>query len=421
MRHIGLLFFLLLPACKSHVQSDNALSMERYAVEFNKDTPNTAIVSLDLKPNPVGTVKLISRAESLGTNSQVFDVQCNEREIEKTAEQQWFVPPDCSQVTWKVRFDQIREAENVQPSQQRSLYMPSDWWVLSGATSLLRVQSETSDTPIELNVNRKSSISKTVYNLNAPPNFYIIGNAPEASFTHDSNKIAYYGEDLETVLSIISPQQHINALNYFKSIIGKTKTRDQNNLSVIWFGASRDRREASGAAGYDAILANYIIPEDAPKMEEQLLSLMLIFHEQFHQMSAGSHPVWMNESLANYYALKALQKAFPDNLSERKIWNRFINTEVNKSIGLLDIQKQIIENGNRQNYGLLYTQGASFWFEIDQAIKKSSSGNMSLDSLMPQIMELEITNDDLSYVKLKTMLDIIPESHFNQLKTKYLD
>lgn len=78
---------------------------------------------------------------------------------------------------------------------------------------------------------------------------------------------------------------------------------------MVWFGVARHRREISGAAGYDTILANFIIPEDNPRVDEQLMSLMLVLHEQFHQLDSGSHPVWFGESLANYYALKALKKS----------------------------------------------------------------------------------------------------------------
>ena len=420
MKYIALLFLLLLPACKNEVALTPLGSKESYIVQFNEDAPYMALVSLDLKPNQTGLLNLISRAESLGTKSQVFDVQCNEKVIRKTLKH-WPVPTNCTQVKWKVRLDKIEDAKNVRPSEQRSLYMPSGWWVLSGATSLLRVQSETEDIPIHITGSQTSPLLKTVYNQSAPPNFYVIGNAPEASFTHDSSKITYYGEDLDTVLSIIKPHQHIKALNYFKFVIGEEKSRSQNDLSVVWFGAPRERHQASGAAGYDTIMANYIVGQDDPKQAEQLLSLMLVFHEQFHQMSSGSHPIWMGESLANYYALKALSRAFPDNESERAIWNRFINTQAPPSIGLLDIQKQIIETGNRQNYGLLYTQGASFWFEIDEAIKTSSSGKLTLDNLMPQIMKLDISNEDVAFLKLQPIIDIVPEAELRKLKTKYLN
>lgn len=219
MKYMGLLFLLLLPACNNHVTSAPVASKEKYAVQFNNDNPSTALVSVYLKPNRTGHINLMSRAESLGIKSQVFDVQCNEKAIKKTLDQ-WSVPPNCSRVKWKVQLDKIEDTMNVRPSEQRSLYMPSGWWVFSGATSLLRVQSETADIPLEITGSQKPPLLKTVYNQNAPPNFYVIGNAPEASFTHDGSEITYYGEDLDTVLSIIHPQQHIKALSYFKSVIG---------------------------------------------------------------------------------------------------------------------------------------------------------------------------------------------------------
>ena len=120
------------------------------------------------------------------------------------------------------------------------------------------------------------------------------------------------------------------------------------------------------------------------------MSLALVFHEQFHQLDSGSHPVWMGESLANYYALKALKRVFPENESADSIWKRFINTERPITLGLLAIEREISEDQNSQNYGHLYTQGATFWAELDETIQQHSTQGESLDSFMPAIMALNM-------------------------------
>jgi len=129
----------------------------------------------------------------------------------------------------------------------------------------------------------------------------------------------------------------------------------------------------------------------------------------------------MGESLANYYALKALNRLFPDDKSADAIWTRFINTERPTTMGLLDIEREISSEQNRQNYGLLYTQGATFWSELDTAIKQFSSDNESLDSFMPAIMNMNVGSDETSFSQIENLLSVIPVQKMNIIKTKYLD
>jgi len=112
----------------------------------------------------------------------------------------------------------------------------------------------------------------------------------------------------------------------------------------------------------------------------------------------------MGESLANYYALKALNRLFRPT-----------------TMGLLDIEREISSEQNRQNYGLLYTQGATFWSELDTVIQQFSSDNESLDSFMPAIMNMNVGSDETSFSQIENLLSVIPAQKMNVIKTKYLD
>ena len=421
MRVIYLILVSLLCACNNNIAPliDTQLQ-PAYSVIIEADNPLIAKVSLRLKDKRAAPIRLMSRAESLGTTSQVKNVTCQDEIIYPDEMLIWSIPTNCSIVSWRIEFDEP-EPSSVQPSQQRSLYMASEWWVISAPTSLLRIESHSSDIPVDILVSNRPAVKRTLRTINAPPNFYVLGPAPENSSNTDKLKLTYFGEDLDTVSKVINPEKHKEAIRYFNSVIGAESARKVSELSVVWFGVPRERREVSGAAGYDTILANFIIPEDKPKDEEQLMSLALVFHEQFHQLDSGSHPVWMGESLANYYALKALKRLFPDNKSADDIWNRFINAEHPTTMGLLDIEREISKDQNRQNYGLLYTQGATFWSELDTAIQQYSSNDESLDSFMPAMMNMNVGSDETSFSQIENLLSVIPTQKMNIIKTKYLD
>ena len=212
----------------------------------------------------------------------------------------------------------------------------------------------------------------------------------------------------------------MEAIEYLRSILGVT-ARTEERLNVNWFGAPHERHEASGAAGYDTILANYILPHDNPNRTDQLLTLMLVFHEQFHQLNSASQPIWISESLANYYALKALKEIYPEDSAAKSVWDRFINAERPIDISLLQIESEITNDNNRENYGLLYTQGASFWYELDEELQSNSFGKLNLDNYLPEIMTLDLQSDTQPWQTIKTLFTSLPPSKLNDIEEKYLN
>ena len=89
-------------------------------------------------------------------------------------------------------------------------------------------------------------------------------------------------------------------------------------------------------------------------------------------------------------------------------------------MGLLDIEREISKEQSRQNYGLLYTQGATFWWELDSAIQQYSSNDESLDSFMPTIMNMNVGPDETSFSQIENLLSVIPVQKTNDIKSKYL-
>lgn len=416
----ALLFFLtlaLLSACQSPEQITGALD---YEIIFDRNTPNIAHVQLNFTDNSTSERTLYLRGDTMGVPSQVSEVTCAGSEILQNNDLTWLVPVACSTVNWTIIFS-TQASISYQPSQQQSLFSQPSWWLVSGPSSILRISGNDIDVKtVDFILPDDTRVSRHLQSVNEPPNFYNLGNPPRRAVDNGSYSLNYIGENLDAVLSIISPKDHMEAIKYLRSVLGKY-ARNVDRLDVNWFGVPRERREASGAAGFDTILANYIIAKDTPKREEQLLSLMLVLHEQFHQLDSGAYPIWMGESLANYYALKAMRKIYPEDEAATLVWDRFIDIERPIDISLTQIQSEISNDNNRQNYGLLYTQGASFWYELDTEIQKATSGQESLDTLIPQILELDLNSDGEAWQTIRPIFAFLPPSIFEAVERKYID
>ena len=416
MRVLFVVALGLLSACHASEQTSDAAD---YDITFYTKTPHIGHATFRLPNTQNSDRTLYLRGNMMGVPSQLSDVSCGGHEIAQNEDLTWSVPDTCHTVSWTINLS-TQDTSSFQPSQQQSLFTDPNWWLISGPSSILRLSGE--DTEIKqigFTLPDNMRVAYQLQNVNNPPNYYNLGTVPSRSVRNETDALTYIGDDLDAVLSIVSPKDHLKAIAYFRSVLG-TSARRVDRLDVVWFGAPRERREASGAAGYDTILANYIISKDVPKREEQLLSLMLVLHEQFHQLDSGSHPIWIGESLANYYALKALLEIYPNDMAAISVWDRFIDVDRPVDISLTQIQSEISTDGNRQNYGLLYTQGASFWHELDMALQANSSGLTGLDDYILKIMELNLNAGENAWDIIKPLFTALPASTLNTLEQKYI-
>ncbi len=416
MKKLFLLTLVLLSACQA---SEKITVASTYEIRLAGKAPNIAHATLHLTDNAISERTLYLRGNMMGVPSQISEVMCDENELVQNENLTWSVPSECRAANWTITFA-THTTSPYQPSQQQSLFTQPNWWLVSGPSSILRLSGSDKDIKtIRFTLPDDTHISHHLQGTNEPPNYFNLGNAPSLSVSNSVDSLNYIGDDLDTVLSIINPEDHLKAIEYLRSVLGAS-ARTVEKLDVNWFGAPRERREASGAAGYDTILANYIVSNDTPKREEQLLSLMLIFHEQFHQLDSAAHPVWMAESLANYYALKALRKIYPEDEAVNLVWGRFIDIDRPINISLRQIQSEISNDNNRQNYGLLYTQGASFWYELDVAIQKHSSGQNTLDNLIFKMAALDLEPGEEAWEAIKPLFTSIPASTLSTIESKYI-
>lgn len=388
-----------------------------YQIAYNPQVPSIVNVRLAL-PGTVLPTRLLSRAETLQTRSQVGEVRCGDTVIERS-QASWNLPTDCSEVFWTVDLDRT-DFGSVQPSAQRSLVTPAGWVLLSGSTSLLRVEGWEDEGFVSIEAHNNEPRCEILPPVSAPPAFFILGDAPSITYGAGTPQLRYVADDLEAVLGYVDPASHATAIDYLAAVIGEDQRRDVEELTVIWFGASRERRELSGAAGYDTLLANYLLPAETPSPLDVGLPFVLVLHEQFHQLAAGHNPVWVSESLATYYALKAARRILPEDEGVAAAWSQLVQTDASISIGLLEVQRQIEHEQDYGSYSLLYSQGASFWYALDEALQEGSNGARSLDGVLPVILAAEFEPDSPLPNEVHQQLAQIPAVQLGEIVNRYL-
>lgn len=305
-------------------------------------------------------------------------------------------------MSWTVRFVTAQPGK-VDASEQKSVYFPrGPWWLLSDPTSLLRLQGDEApstlsivfaSTPMpQLGATAIDNGGWRVPSLNNAPEFYVFGNLKTVEHKVDGFLIRHVADNIDRVqrLGLVRAQEA--AWRYLSAITPPPADApsEDRQLLVIWLGV-RDRDMAGGAAGSRSFVANYF--EQSEPMP-QALTLTILAHEQQHQlvdMVRGDRPplpVWVGESLAQYYGLKALALSGLGLKAIAAVRSRYIDSARPVTAGLVEWQRRH-DKGDPAAYPLFYQQGATFWALLDAAVQKASADKQSLDTFMPQLLTAE--------------------------------
>ncbi|MCD6026338.1 MAG: hypothetical protein K0R08_857 [Solimicrobium sp.] len=374
-------FFLFFLACSAGAQS-------QYMIEMDTLTPNVATATLYLSASNTSN-RLTLRGRQIGSDPQVLNPSCNNQPLLLVAKEQWLAPEYCSMVTWTIRFDPALQG-NVNAYEQRSLFFADrPWWLLSEQTSLLR--SENEKEPIRVSVHIKGDKfqpnpkqSWLVPAKDSAPGFYAFGELAEISRTHGNVTVHHVADNANRIKRLGLISAHEQAFNYMVSLFPHPAT---DHLLVVWLGIDKKHNQTSGATGDNSLLVNYQYGGDkATEALSKAMTLMTVAHEQFHHLSQAALPAaWLNESLAQYYGLKALSYSRLPATDQTHIRTKFINPDRPIVKGLLGIQQEY-DAGNSSGYPRFYDQGATFWAEIDRTLYDESKGECSLDQFLPLLL-----------------------------------
>lgn len=347
-------------------------------------------------------LKLAPRGVAWGLKPQVSDVRCGEDPLPQDSAGYWLAPADCPKVTWRVVPDPV-PPEGADASEQRTLAVgPTPWILLAEPTSILRPLGADGATTIRsapgsprlFGATRSARGVFRVPPVNSGPEFYVVGRTDLTRRRLGQLEITYAADDADRVEQLRLEALHASALSYLSQVLPLPQAAApvDRSLLVVWLGVSESRGGAGGAAGSRSFLANYVLGSPANNGRNTALTMMILAHEQFHQLAdvirsdlpPQPSTVWFNESIAHYYGLKALMAA--DTSEDAKaVWDKFIDRERVVEHGLVELNRRY-ESGDQAVYNLFYSQGATFWYEIDTAIKAATRGEKSLDDYLVELL-----------------------------------
>ncbi len=394
MNHLFVVAFVLLASISTAAASEYEIR------ELGSDSANL-LITLKLPRQTQRLRELLSRAPLLGLKSQIHSPRCGKILLRQRAVGVWAVPNSCTEVTWTVHARRAVDGKVDVSAQSSVKFRNPPWFIFSEATSLLRLQD---DEPSTITMRGKSKhfsgigateISDNVWrvpSLGNAPEFYAFGEAGSTTRNVGPFVVRYVADDRARVAGRGLEDLHEQALGFLANVVLPYTDLPpaERSLLVIWIGIDEAAGRAGGAAGSRSFVANYVFGKSENEALNVARTLAIIAHEQFHQLSdltRGSLPplpTWLNESLAHYYGLKALQKAASSSASH-SVYKRFIDPERRVTTGLLELNRRYAAN-DRSVYPLFYEQGATFWSEVDLTIQAATKGVSSLDQLVPNLL-----------------------------------
>lgn len=212
------------------------------------------------------------------------------------------------------------------------------WVLLSESTSLLKVKDSLGDDALTSTNSKITLWGATALGQNRwrvpswdmAPEFFIIGHVPMLTHKTGPLTIRYVMDAQQKVEKLGLLPLHTKALSFLLGILpppAKPSAQD-HELLVIWVGIDEKLGQIGSAAGSRSFIANYIDSSEQTRPINTALSVMVLAHEQFHQLAdmlrgdLPSQPMWIEESLAQFYALRALKAAYSKNVVVNEIWSR---------------------------------------------------------------------------------------------------
>jgi hypothetical protein len=397
-----------------------------YEVTLDPAKPTTAQVRLAAPAGErfLATAPVQARGAQIGVAIQAERLSCDGRGV-PLRKDGWHLPrTGCRELTWTIAFDTLGPL-GVDASNQQNLYDPvRKFWLVSEPASLLRAPGTESGALIEFRgvgevlggMARGSAARRTVPGLDAAPEFYFAGGSlPTRRFVAGGRPVVYL-KVAEADYAAIE-RVHRAGLDYLAQVVRATPTTEPS--IVVWLPIEESQRATGGAAGSSSILANVATVEGRAQPLRLPFAQLLVLHEQFHQLAPQPLPHWLNESLAEYYARKALRRADPGVGALHLVERRYPPLTAPPRQTLLAVQRQI-DDGDFSAYGLLYTEGSNFWLAVDQAILAASAGKRSLDDELPFLLTAEYPQGRLPPAVVERLRAAAGASAFDELLVEWV-
>lgn len=429
----ALLFALLLPALCCF--GTMAYAENGYTVRQTQDKPSVLEMTYVLPPSDgVSFRKLSTRGVSWGLKEQIELPHCESSKelLAKDDDGNWIVPPACPRVKWTISTPMMRDGTYDVSAQASASMNQGKWVLLSEPTSILRIFEPNSQSNILspgsgstklLGATPIKSGGWRIPGENNAPEFFVVGT-PEVEHQHIGDfTVHYVADNWQRVNELGLLSLHTQVLHYLTSVVFADKSVQENDRSllVVWIGIDAHKGGAGGAAGSRSFLANYLMNDEENAPQHLATTLMILAHEQFHQLADAlrgnrpSMPIWINEGIAHYYGLRAMQHAIPNDIAAEKLTRHFIDPR-------RPVKYRFSEDkvDKHQLTALAYRQGATFWAELDRALSAASGGTTSLEKYIPDLLQMDFPDDGSLPPAFLVKLSQWDDGHIEQLIEKYV-
>ena len=406
-----LCFFMVFASCRHTVQgppcfhailgakkADSASANAVFTIKLGSLDASSIMVELEIPPGyRGGTADLLNLPGRKERRKFLRNVRCDGVAVSTGREGGWTLPAGCRRLSWNVFLSKLPRG-GYRPSSQKAVSDANEHWMFLPGGALFLLPTGI-DGPFEIRISAPTTVSifsslacKEMKRLLIPKTFQVgLTFIGLGSFRVIKARVG--GQELRHLVAGRPTPKLVRllgsigeALNYLSGVTGGRAVSGKT-LDVYWFPLDRRERSFAGTAGYSALAVNYF-REDGPSSQiEDILPVLVVLHEQFHQL-IGRGPVWLAESMAHYYALKAL---LVTRIIGQEKYDEFvmrIKKEADQFPPLLEIQRRYDRTGDMGLYQGFYCRGVLLWHEIDKAIIGRSNGKKSLDDIVVELFDL---------------------------------
>ncbi len=362
------------------------------------------------------------RGLASGVTPQVADLRCDGAPLAPDSASAWRVQGwSCVRLSWTVALKEAPEG-GVDLRAREGFFDPgARFWLFSEASSLLRpVGDPQHDGQVEFvgrgPVHGSSPVGATprrvVPAADRPAEFYVIGRLPGATVREGGFETLHLDANGGDWRSLVS--EHVRALQYLVRAAGARQLAPLRS-TVVWLGGATDDGLPVGVAGNRTLLlAGARRDARTPNAE---LAFAWMLREQLAQSMPERLPPWARESLAQYYAVKALRRSELPAAAVAAAEKRLIDQQPPRS-RLREAQRRL-EAGDEVARAELHSAGAAFWERIDRAIVRKS-GFRTLDSVLPLLLAADWPADRPPAAGLELLRRYAGEATVDELLALYV-
>ena len=324
------------------------------------------------------------------------------------------LPLKCKQISWKINFKKLLGGINA--AEQGNLYIdqPKPWWILIEWDNFPRIENHKAQVCAEVGVENDLGIyCKPLPSRQQPPLIMGLGQA-QAKYESANFDVNLFGK-FNPAQGDVLLAQYAKINKYLGGVIPSEK--NEIPWDLIWLPVEKSSGSLGGAAGYHSFVANYPV-NDGQWTEQSVIWLLKISaHETVHALSKLDNPVWAEESLAEYYAFKAITALGLNGDSPLVDWEMRAGKIPHANRGLYYAEQQVALRKDMSFYPLLYVKGAAFWHELD--VKLQNQGE-SLDEYITLLDGLVYDEGQLPEQFEAALKASLTPSVWDKIKKEYL-